>query len=282
VELSGQLHSLASLPHERSPQYSFDRLGGPHSCPGHWNRKKSLAPARNWTLAVQPVVHHYTDWTIPAFCIHFIRIFWLSLLKRLPLHTGSAMVILVSPTMSEVFYQQPFRMHLFQNDPQKAYSLQHVIMKLSPHVLAHGQYSLHSPGSEGISDAFFAFSTVHSVLCCRQLVAGPLCPFSHPSHSWTYKPQTESLMLDIWQAWDSGKRCRYSNSGSQGSSVNIATGYGLEDQVGRSSSLSRFRNFLHVVWIDSGAHTTSYRMGARCSFPGGKAAEMWSWPLTSN
>jgi hypothetical protein len=31
----------------------------------------------------------------------------------------------------------------------------------------------------------------------------------------------------------------------------------------------------------SGAHPASYPMGTRGSFPGGKAAAAWSWPLTS-
>jgi len=36
----------------------------------------------------------------------------------------------------------------------------------------------------------------------------------------------------------------------------------------------------HRVQNVSGAHPASYRMGTRCSFPGGKAAGAWSWPLT--
>jgi hypothetical protein len=37
----------------------------------------------------------------------------------------------------------------------------------------------------------------------------------------------------------------------------------------------------HRVQNGSGAHPVSYPMGTRGSFPGGKAAEAWSWPLTS-
>jgi hypothetical protein len=92
-----------------------------------------------------------------------------------------------------------------------------------------------------------------------------------------------------------------------GSAVGIATGYGLDDQgfgvqfpVGQEFSLlhvvqtgygthptsypmgpSRFKNFLRVH-TGSGAHSVSYPMGTRDSFYGGKAAGMWSWPLTSN
>jgi hypothetical protein len=39
--------------------------------------------------------------------------------------------------------------------------------------------------------------------------------------------------------------------------------------------------FLQGVHTDSGTHPASYPMGTRDSFPGGTAAEMWSWPLTS-
>jgi hypothetical protein len=46
---------------------------------------------------------------------------------------------------------------------------------------------------------------------------------------------------------------------------------------------SKAGNFsLHYrVQNGSGAHPASYPMGNRCSFPGGKAAWAWSWPLTS-
>jgi hypothetical protein len=37
----------------------------------------------------------------------------------------------------------------------------------------------------------------------------------------------------------------------------------------------------HRVQNGSGAHTASYPMGTRSSFPGGKTAGVWSWPLTS-
>jgi hypothetical protein len=37
----------------------------------------------------------------------------------------------------------------------------------------------------------------------------------------------------------------------------------------------------HHVQNSSGAHLASYPMGTRGSFPGGNAAGVWSWPLTS-
>jgi hypothetical protein len=36
----------------------------------------------------------------------------------------------------------------------------------------------------------------------------------------------------------------------------------------------------HRVQTGSQAHPASYPVGARGSFPGGKAAKAWSWPLT--
>jgi hypothetical protein len=31
-----------------------------------WRREKCLSPARNWTLAIHPIAHHYALWTFPA------------------------------------------------------------------------------------------------------------------------------------------------------------------------------------------------------------------------
>jgi hypothetical protein len=55
--------------------------------------------------------------------------------------------------------------------------------------------------------------------------------------------------------------------------VGIATGYGLEDQGSEFESrwVQEF-SLLQVVQTDSGANVTSYPMGTRGSFPGGKAA----------
>jgi len=44
---------------------------------------------------------------------------------------------------------------------------------------------------------------------------------------------------------------------------------------------SGFDSLLHCIQIGSGAHPPSYPMGSGCSFPGGKVARVWSWPLTS-
>jgi hypothetical protein len=46
---------------------------------------------------------------------------------------------------------------------------------------------------------------------------------------------------------------------------------------------SRGRNSsLHIFQTGSGTHATSYPMGTVGSFPGGKAAGAWRWPLTSS
>jgi hypothetical protein len=61
---------------------------------------------------------------------------------------------------------------------------------------------------------------------------------------------------------------------SRDSPVGIATGYGLDDQGGGSSSTGRVKkkcSLLHIVQTGSRAHPTSYKMGTGGS-PGGKVA----------
>jgi hypothetical protein len=60
--------------------------------------------------------------------------------------------------------------------------------------------------------------------------------------------------------------------GSRDSSIGIATGYGLEEQGGGSSSPGRVKKFslLHIVQTGSGVHPTSYKLGIGVSFPGVK------------
>jgi hypothetical protein len=67
------------------------------------------------------------------------------------------------------------------------------------------------------------------------------------------------------------------------SSVGIETSFGLDDWgVGVRVWYGQKVSLLHVVQTGSGAHPASYRMGTGDSFPGGKAAGAWSWPLNSN
>jgi hypothetical protein len=70
---------------------------------------------------------------------------------------------------------------------------------------------------------------------------------------------------------------------SRGSSIGIALGYGLDDRDSRVRVPARGTDssLHHHVQHGSGAHPAVYPMGTRSSFPGGKAAGPWSWPLTS-
>jgi hypothetical protein len=70
---------------------------------------------------------------------------------------------------------------------------------------------------------------------------------------------------------------QYKKLGTWDSLVGIVTGWtALVRPAG-----ARDIRLLHSVQTDSGAQPASYPMATRISFPGGKAAEAWSWPLTS-
>jgi hypothetical protein len=70
---------------------------------------------------------------------------------------------------------------------------------------------------------------------------------------------------------------------SRDSSVGIALGYRLDERGSRVRFLAEAGNFSlhHRIQNGSGTHSASNKMGTRGSFPGGKAAGAWSWPLTS-
>jgi hypothetical protein len=70
------------------------------------------------------------------------------------------------------------------------------------------------------------------------------------------------------------------NSKSRDSSVGIALGYGLDERVRFPAGAGNF-SLHHHVQNGSGANPASYPMDTRGSFPGGKAAGAWSWPVTS-
>jgi hypothetical protein len=62
-----------------------------------------------------------------------------------------------------------------------------------------------------------------------------------------------------------------------------STDYGLDKRgVGVRVPVGSRIFSSHVVQTGSGAHPASYPMGTWGSFPGGKAAGEWSWPLVSN
>jgi hypothetical protein len=74
-------------------------------------------------------------------------------------------------------------------------------------------------------------------------------------------------------------KCWYQNiKRSRDNSIGIALGYGLDDRCSRVRFPAWAGNFSlhHGVQNGSGAHPASYPRGTRCSFPGGKAAGMWS------
>jgi hypothetical protein len=78
-------------------------------------------------------------------------------------------------------------------------------------------------------------------------------------------------------------QCAISLQKSRDSSVGIVLGYGMDDRGSRVRFPAGAGNFSlhHRVQNGSGAHQASYTMGTKSSFPGGKAAGAWSWPLTS-
>jgi hypothetical protein len=77
--------------------------------------------------------------------------------------------------------------------------------------------------------------------------------------------------------------CAYFCFMSRDSVVSIATGYGLDDRgVGVWVPVGSRFSLLHVVHTGSGVNPTSYPMGYGGSFPGGEAAEAWSWQITSS
>jgi hypothetical protein len=65
--------------------------------------------------------------------------------------------------------------------------------------------------------------------------------------------------------------------------LGIALGYGLDNGGSRDRFPAWAGNcsLHHRIQNGSGAHPASYPMGTRDSFPRGKAAGAWSWPLTS-
>jgi hypothetical protein len=70
---------------------------------------------------------------------------------------------------------------------------------------------------------------------------------------------------------------------SPNSFVGTTTGYGLDDKMIGVQFPAGTGNFSlrHHVQTCSGTHRTSYPTATGGSFPGDKAAESWSWQLTS-
>jgi hypothetical protein len=62
--VGGQHHALAALPLGRIQYPLYRRLGGPQSWSGWYG--KAFPPPGFDPQTIQPVVRHYTDYTIPA------------------------------------------------------------------------------------------------------------------------------------------------------------------------------------------------------------------------
>jgi hypothetical protein len=86
--------------------------------------------------------------------------------------------------------------------------------------------------------------------------------------------QNSAAAKIFWYTWISEKSGQLSG---------IAVDCGLDDRVIGVRVTARAGNFyLHDrAQTSSGAHTASYPMGRRCSFPRDKVSGAWIWPLTS-
>jgi hypothetical protein len=75
--------------------------------------------------------------------------------------------------------------------------------------------------------------------------------------------------------------CALARNKSHDSSVGIALGYELDDRGSRIRFPAGTGNFSlhHLAQNGLGTHPASYQMANRGSFPEGKAAGAWSWPL---
>jgi hypothetical protein len=81
MEVSGQLHALVTLSLGKEPRYPLDRmLGGPYGLDtGHYEVEKNSYPARNQTLAIQPIALHskfWKRWTNMSVYTHLVYIYF--------------------------------------------------------------------------------------------------------------------------------------------------------------------------------------------------------------
>jgi hypothetical protein len=115
----------------------------------------------------------------------------------------------------------------------------------------------------------------------------PHLSMSQPDLSITERTHTYIKQVTSSWRWKQHGSLKYwyptTRHKSRDSSVGIALGKGLDDRGSRVRFSAGAGNFSlhHRVQNGSGAHPASYPMGTRGSFPGGKAAGAWSWPLTS-
>jgi hypothetical protein len=86
----------------------------------------------------------------------------------------------------------------------------------------------------------------------------------------------------VWKPTAASAKTLMNRKQNRDSSVGIALGYGLDGRGSRVRFPAGAGNFSlhHRVQNGSGAPPTSYPRGTGGSFPGGKAAGAWTWPLT--
>jgi hypothetical protein len=125
---------------------------------------------------------------------------------------------------------------------------------------------------------FLHFPVTSSPLGLNTLLSTPFSNTLHLSSSLRARHQCHTHSKPLF------KRTATIYRESRDSSVHIALDYGMDDRDSRvrfpAEDGDNF-SLHHHVQNGSGSHPASYRMGTRGSFPGGKAAGAWSWPLTS-
>jgi hypothetical protein len=147
----------------------------------------------------------------------------------------------------------------------------------------------------------FTFAITYFCLCLLSRVTAPLITLlilngkfifvlwttskervSHKTSACSVSFPTRNGKRILVDACDELLSAHCGHNVSRDSSVGIALCYGLDDWGSRVRFLARARNFSlhHHSQNGSGAHPASYPVGTSGSFPGGKAAVAWSWPLT--
>jgi hypothetical protein len=98
--------------------------------------------------------------------------------------------------------------------------------------------------------------------------------FSFHDHPLWYTRQVLKVFLNL------GGELVVRGAGIAQSVERLATGWTAEGSEFESLEGQEF-SVLHVVQTCSAVHPASYPMDTGGYFPGGKAAAVWSWPLTS-
>jgi hypothetical protein len=114
--------------------------------------------------------------------------------------------------------------------------------------------------------------TTHPHLVPKSRMRGAIPPFPrYVFMAWWLVKHRDNFSFYLYLCWVSGAR--------------IVQWYSTRLQVGWSGGRvpAGAGNFSlhHRVQTGSGGHPASYPLGTRGSFPGGKAAGEWNWPLTS-